>query len=230
MQHAIGIEAEFKTREQTAYEGIRAAIVDGRLEQGSSINVSRLADTMGTSRITVGNALKRLAGEGFVLLRPHREAVIAPIDPGLIREIYLMRAELEALAGREEARLIVETDLADLIEINNRIAVIRSDSPLDVRALRAADLAFHRRLRSIAQMPLLSQTLENLADRCEAFRARLLDSRHRVLPAPYRHTAILDALERRDPEAVSVAMRKHIVDGMDAMLELLLDPDRDPEA
>jgi len=230
MQHAIGIEAGFKTREQAAYEGIRAAIVDGRLEQGTPVNVSRLADEIGVSRITVGNALKRLSGEGFVLLRPHREAIVAPIDPGLIREIYLMRAELEALAGQEEARLITEADLADLVAINDRIAALRSEPELDVRALRAADLAFHRRLRQIASMPLLSQTLENLTDRCEAFRARLLDSRYRVLPAPYRHTAILDALERRDPEGVSVAMRRHVLDGMDAMLELLLDPDRDPEA
>lgn len=229
MQHAIGIEPEFKTREQAAYEGIRAAIVDGRLEQGTLINVSRLADSMGTSRITVGNALKRLSGEGFVLLRPHREAIIAPIDPGLIREIYLMRAELEALAGREEARLITDQDLADLIEINNEIARIREVTPLDVRALRAADVAFHRRLRVIAQMPLLNQTLENLADRCEAFRARLLDSRYRVLPAPYRHAAILEALERRDPDATASAMRRHLLDGMDAILELLLDPERDPE-
>ncbi len=230
MQHAIGIGAEFKTREQAAYEGIRAAIVDGRLEQATPVNVSRLADEMGTSRITVGNALKRLAGEGFVLLRPHREAIVAPIDPGLIREIYLMRAELEALAGREEARLITDGDLADLIEINERIARIRHETPLDVRALRTADVAFHRRLRSIAQMPLLSQTLENLADRCEAFRARLLDSQFRVLPAPYRHAAVLEALERRDPDQVSSAMRKHVLDGMDAMLELLLNPERDPEA
>jgi DNA-binding GntR family transcriptional regulator len=230
MQHAIGIEAGFKTREQAAYEGIRAAIVDGRLEQGTPVNVSRLAEEIGVSRITVGNALKRLSGEGFVLLRPHREAIIAPIDPTLIREIYLMRAELESLAGREEARLITEADFGDLIVINERIAAIRSAPVLDVRALRAADLAFHRRLRAIANMPLLSQTLENLADRCEAFRARLLDSRHRVLPAPYRHTAILEALEKRDPDAAAVAMRKHILDGMDAMLELLRDPERDPEA
>lgn len=230
MQHAIGIEAGFKTREQAAYEGIRAAIVDGRLEQGTPVNVSHLSEEIGVSRITVGNALKRLSGEGFVMLRPHREAIVAPLDPGLIREIYLMRAELEALAGREEAVLITDADLEELIEINNRIAVIRAESALDVRALRSTDLAFHRRLRAIARMPLLSQTLENLADRCEAFRARLLDSRFRVLPAPYRHAAILEGLAARDPDAVSSAMRRHIVDGMVAILELLNDPDRDPEA
>lgn len=230
MQHAIGINAEFKTREQAAYEGIRAAIVDGRLDQGASINVSRLADEIGVSRITVGNALKRLAGEGFVLLRPHREAIVAPLDPGLIREIYLMRAELEALAGREEAAQISDDDLAELNRINARIAEIRTVQPLDVRSLRAADLEFHRTLRSIARMPLLSTTLENLADRCEAFRARLLDARFRVLPAPYRHTEILNALAARDPERVAAALRRHILDGMEAILEEIKQPDSSTEA
>ncbi len=230
MQHAIGINAEFKTREQVAYEGIRAAIVDGRLDQGASINVSRLADEIGVSRITVGNALKRLAGEGFVLLRPHREAIVAPLDPGLIREIYLMRAELEALAGREEAVNITDDDLAELNRINERIAEIRTVQPLDVRSLRAADLEFHRTLRAIARMPLLSTTLENLADRCEAFRARLLDARFRVLPAPYRHTKILGALTARDPERTAVALRRHILDGMEAILQEINEPDPLTEA
>lgn len=225
MQHAIGINAEFKTREQVAYEGIRAAIVDGRLDQGALINVSRLADEIGVSRITVGNALKRLSGEGFVLLRPHREAIVAPLDPGLIREIYLMRAELEALGGQEEAIHITDEDLAELIEINEQIAAIHTVQPLDVRALRAADLVFHRRLRAIARMPLLSTTLENLADRCEAFRARLLDARFRVLPAPYRHTEILDALAARDPARTAAALRRHILDGMEAILEQINEPE-----
>jgi DNA-binding GntR family transcriptional regulator len=229
MQHAIGISAEFKTREQVAYEGIRAAIVDGRLDQGTSINVSRLADEIGVSRITVGNALKRLSGEGFVLLRPHREAIVAPLDPGLIREIYLMRAELEALGGREEAAHITDEDLAELIAINEQIAAIHTVQPLDVRSLRATDLVFHRRVRQIARMPLLSTTLENLADRCEAFRARLLDARFRVLPAPYRHTEILDALAARDPERAASALRQHILDGMEAILEQINEPETRPE-
>ena len=47
-------------------KAIRAAIVDGRLPQSAQLNVSRLADEIGVSRLTVANALKRLSGEGFV--------------------------------------------------------------------------------------------------------------------------------------------------------------------
>lgn len=229
MQHAIGISAEFKTREQAAYEAIRAAIVDGRLEQGSLLNVSRLSDEIGVSRITVANALKRLSGEGFVQLRPHKEAIVVPLDPTLIREIYLMRAELEALAGREVVLHITDTDIADLGRDNEEIATVWQQPELDVRALRAADLAFHRRLRAISGMELLCRTLENLADRCEGYRARLLDARFRVLPSPDRHTEILAAIAERDADRTAEALRKHVLAGMEALLEQINLPDPNDE-
>jgi DNA-binding GntR family transcriptional regulator len=227
MQHAIGINANFKTREQAAYEGIRSAIVDGRLEQGSLLNVSRLADEIGVSRITVANALKRLSGEGFVQLRPHKEAIVMPLDPALIREIYLMRAELEALAGRELTLHITEGDLVELHRLNDKIAAIWQEPELDVRALRAADLAFHRYLRTISRMELLSRTLENLADRCEGYRARLLDARFRVLPSPERHTELLAAIAGRDAERTAEALRRHILNGMEALLEQINETEPD---
>lgn len=225
MQHAIGISAKFKTREQAAYEAIRAAIVDGRLEQGSLLNVSRLSDEIGVSRITVANALKRLSGEGFVQLRPHKEAIVVPLDPSLIREIYLMRSELEAIAGREVILHITEEDRADLLRLNDEIAAVWQEPELDVRALRAADLAFHRRLRAISRMELLCRTLENLADRCEGYRARLLDARHRVLPSPDRHIDILAAIAERDAEQTAFALRQHILNGMEALLEQIDETD-----
>ncbi|MGH2531381.1 MAG: GntR family transcriptional regulator [Thermomicrobiales bacterium] len=220
MQSAIGI-AEFKTREQAAYEALRRAVIDGRLGPGEGLVVSRLATDLGVSRITVANALKRLAGEGFVRLTPHKEAAVTPLAPEDIREIYLMRAELEALAAHHAAPRISDGDLADLHDLNDEIGRRKERLPLDIRAIRAADLTFHRRMREIAAMPYLAQTLQNLADRCEGYRARTLDERQLVVPGPERHGAILKALQARDAVASATAMRRHVLAGMDAVLDVL---------
>jgi DNA-binding GntR family transcriptional regulator len=74
-------------------------------------------------------------------------------------------------------------------------------------------------------MSLLSHTLENLADRCEGYRARLLDARFRVLPSPERHTELLDAIAARDADRTAVALRRHILNGMEALLEQIDEPD-----
>jgi DNA-binding GntR family transcriptional regulator len=220
MQHAIREPLAFKTREQAAYEAVRAAIVSGRWGQRQPLVVSHLAEELGVSRITVANALKRLAGEGFVDLTPHKGAVVAALDPDAIREVYLMRGELEALSARESAARVRPSDLSDLEAINDEIGRL-ADSGATVGELRRVDWRFHARLRRIAGMPLLAQTLQNLADQCEGYRARLLDDRAQVLPAPWRHRPILDALAAHDAATAGEAMREHILAGMRAVLATL---------
>lgn len=212
------IAVEFKTREQAAYEGIRRSIVEGRLGHGEPLVVSRIARDLGVSRITVASALKRLAGEGFVLLTPHKEGMVAPLAYSDIREIYLIRAELESVAARETATKITGRDLNTLRDLNTELHRLRIDIDPDVRGLRRVDLAFHHHMRAIAGLPLLVRLLDDLTDRCEAYRACLLDKHHVFVPAAERHLPILAALERGDPEEAGLLMREHVLEGMTALL------------
>lgn len=207
----------FKTREQATYEAVRRAIVEGRWGQGQPLVVSRLAEELGVSRITVANALKRLSGEGFVQLEPHKGAVVARLDPDEVREIYLMRGELEALSAREAAGRVTAADRDDLGALNAELGALRA-SGATIAELREVDLRFHIRLRAVARMPHLAHLLKNLADQCEGYRARLLDERPQLVPTPERHLPVLAALERRDAAAAAEAMREHILGGMRAVL------------
>jgi DNA-binding GntR family transcriptional regulator len=226
MQSPFGPLLDAKTREQAAYEALRGAITAGRWGEGEPLVGSRIADELGVSRITVANALKRLAGEGFVRLTPHRGAEVAGLDASEVREVYLMRAELEALAAREAARWVTPGDLADIAALNAEIGRER-DAGADIRTVRAVDRRFHRRIRAVARMPLLAQTLQNLADQCEGYRARLLDARPLVVPSPERHADLLAALAARDGPAVAERMREHLLGGMGALLANL-EPRPDP--
>lgn len=218
MQSNAMVAVAFKTREQATYESIRRSIIEGRIGQGERLVVSRVAQDLGVSRITVANALKRLAGEGFVQLTPHKEAMVAPLEAGGVREIYLMRAELEALAAREAATRVTAADLRPLHELNDELARLAAADPADVRALRRVDLEFHRRMRALSGMPLLATALENLADRCEAYRARLLDQHRAFVPSAERHEPVLAALERNDADAAGSLMRRHVLEGMTVVL------------
>jgi DNA-binding GntR family transcriptional regulator len=217
MQPAIREPLAFKTREQAAYEALRRAIVEGRWGQGQPLIVSRLAEELGVSRITVANALKRLSGEGFVRLEPHKGAVVTRLDPAEVREIYLMRAELEALSARESAARVTPADLIDLQALNDELGRLHAAGRA-IGELRAVDARFHARLRVVSRMPHLAQTLHNLADQCEGYRARLLDERPQLVPTPERHADLIAALERRDAPAAAEAMREHILAGMRAVL------------
>lgn len=221
MQSSTPLALTAKTREQATYEALREAVIEGRWGQGEPLVGSRVADEIGVSRITVANALKRLAGEGFVHLIPHKGAIVARLEPTEVREIYLMRAELEALAAREASRRIHPDQLRTLRAANDelgRLAALQAD----VRTLRVADRAFHQQMHAIAEMPFLAETLRNLTDQCEGYRARLLDQRPVFIPNPGRHALVLTALAAGDPAAAD-AMREHIVNGMRAVLANLGD-------
>jgi DNA-binding GntR family transcriptional regulator len=221
MQSGRGPALDFKTREQAAYESIRLAIIQGRWGPAEPVVASQLAADLGVSRITVANALKRLAGEGFVRLAPHKEAVVARLDPEGVREIYMMRAELEALATREAASRISAAQLHEAHRLNETVRRRRAELPSALHALRAADRAFHRHVRSAAGMPRLDQVLENLADQCEYYRSRLLDPSRLSAPDPDAHETLLDLLEKREAAAAGRSMREHVLAGMRTVLATL---------
>lgn len=223
MQHATRLVIETKTREQATYEALREAILAGRWAPGEPLVGSRIADELEVSRITVANALKRLSGEGFVRLTPHKGAEVARLNPGEVREIYLMRAELEALAVREATRWLSVHDLNAINTLNDQIGALQNQGA-DVAELRRVDRVFHARLRQVARMPLLAQTLQDLADQCEAYRVRLLDPHPIVVPSPEHHAPLLAAVSARDGPAAAEAMRQDIFSGMGAVLQHL-DPD-----
>ncbi len=221
MQYATDFRVDVKTREQAAYEALRSAITEGRFAEGEPLVGSRIATELGVSRITVANAFKRLSAEGFIKLVPHKEAIVAPLDREDIRQIYLIRAELEALSARESATRVTTADIAELRRINRDLELAESVTEPDMRQLRGIDIGFHRYLRRISGMPMLISTLDNLADQGEGYRARLLDTRFLVIPTADRHEPIIASLEHHDSHLAAEAMREHVFQGLDAFMELL---------
>ncbi len=212
---------DVQTREQAAYDALRRAITQGRWGPDQKLVGSRLALDFGVSRITVSNALRRLAAEGFVRLMPHKEAVVARLDPDEVREIYLMRAELDALAARTAAQAITPGDYAEIAWLNDEVGRLCAEPGIEIARLRAADRSFHNRVRAVARMPRLAKTLEDLADQCEYYRARLLDPSLLFAPRPQRHGPLLAALNAGDAFASAEAMRLHVLGGMELILNTL---------
>ncbi|MGO4838093.1 GntR family transcriptional regulator, partial [Rhizobiaceae sp. 2RAB30] len=79
---------------------LREAIASGLLAPDSPLRQDDLAVRFGVSRMPVRDALRLLEAEGIVSIHPTRGAFVAGMDPVEIREIYAVRALLEAEALR----------------------------------------------------------------------------------------------------------------------------------
>lgn len=188
-------------------ERLREDIWAGRLEPGSRLIESDLTARFAVSRGPVRESLRRLSADGLIEHRPHRGAVVRRLTEREIRELFLIRIEMEALAARLAA-------VAEAPERRARFAA--SIEPIHSNAARnpcdylKENAAFHDAVMALAD----NLELRDLAIRLQLplIMAQVGDVlTPPVLEASVReHRAIAKAILERDPEAASARMREHL--------------------
>jgi DNA-binding GntR family transcriptional regulator len=188
-------------------ERLRDDILAGRLSPGSRLVECGLTARFAVSRGPVREALRRLSADGLIEHRPHRGAVVRRLTEREIRELFLIRVEMEALAARLAAA-------ADSPERRARfvasIKPIYADAPRNPCEYLKENAAFHDAVMALAD----NLELRELAARLQLplIMAQVADVLTRpVLEASVReHRAIAKAIFARDPEAASARMREHL--------------------
>ena len=71
---------------------------------GTVLRQEQLSERFEVSRTPVREALRRLAALGLVSFEPNRGVRVRSISPAELREAFLVRAELEALATEVRRR------------------------------------------------------------------------------------------------------------------------------
>ena len=95
-------------------ELLRQRIFSRELEPGSWIDEQVLAAEYGISRTPMREALKVLAAEGLVTLKPRRGCYVAEISKEDAAEIYPVLAMLEGRCAYEATRRLSDTAAAQL--------------------------------------------------------------------------------------------------------------------
>ena len=178
-------------------ERLREDIWAGRLQPGSRLIESDLTARFAVSRGPVREGLRRLSADGLIEHRPHRGAVVRRLTEREIRELFLIRIEMEALAARLAA-------VADAPERRTRFAA--SIEPIHSEAARnpcdylKENAAFHDAVMALAD----NLQLRELAVRLQLplIMAQVGD----VLTPPVLEASVREhrAIARGDPRARSV--------------------------
>lgn len=187
---------------------LRRDILRGVLAPGERIKERDRASALGVSRTPMREAIRILANEGLVHLRPARSPIVA--DPSLkeVTDLIAVLTALEALSGRLACIHATDAEIAGIHAIQDDIA--RHYHDRDVLDTFEVDMAFHRAIARASHNDALAQTHDSYLARL--WRARFLSakqkwSRERVLR---QHNAILVALEARAPARVSAEIETHL--------------------
>jgi len=193
--------------EQVAAQ-LRRDILRGKFPPGASIKERDNAAEMGVSRTPMREAIRILAKEGLLVLRPSRSPIVAKPTFKEISDAVDVLLALEYLSVELACRNATGKDLAEIRNIHQAIA--EKYDLLDPLDLFELDMAFHNAIAKGAHNEALLATYRSYLERL--WRARFLSARQkrnreRVVN---QHSAILEALEGRDAKAAKAAIELHL--------------------
>lgn len=203
--------------EDEAYLHLQREIRLGHYAPGQRLVPDVVASEIGTSRMPVRGALRRLASEGLVEIRANRGAVVRGLNQQEMLEVFEMRSVLEGLAMRNA----VSNMNADHIRrLTNMLEQLDQGSSGDLD-WTTAHRQFHEYLCSFCQQPRLLGQLSELHSVVEPYMRLWAAQPGRVMRVRESHQELIDALNTRDPARCEAAMRQHVLNTVPALQAFL---------
>ena len=202
---------------------IRDAILRGTYPPGSPLPEIPLSKQVGASRTTIREALRSLSEAGLVTIHPRRGAAVGSMSPRRARELFTLRAVLEAFAVRlalTEGKIRQD----ELARIGAAFELLRqSRESGDAYAMIEADMAFHWAVCSPCRHEILLEQLKGLQTQTRQFifytKFYSSDAEGEV----EAHMPILMAVRNLSPERAEAAMRDHIISAGERLLVSMLE-------
>ena len=193
-------------------ERLRAQIFARELEPGSWIDEMKIAAAYGISRTPLREALKVLAAEGLVTMKPRRGAYVAEMSRDDVAQVYHLLALLESDAAGEVARHASDAQLAHLRQLHERLEkqVRQRD------AFFATNEAFHMALLDIAGNRWRTQIVTDLRKVMKLNRHHSLFKQGRIADSLAEHRALMAVLLARQGSKATALMREHFANGLEA--------------
>jgi DNA-binding GntR family transcriptional regulator len=187
---------------------LRRGILRGKFPPGTSIKERDNAAEMGVSRTPMREAIRMLAKEQLLVLRPSRSPIVAqPTFREVLNAVDVLLV-LENLSVEKACKKATQVELENIRNIHNEIA--EKYDQLDSLELFEIDMAFHSAIAEATHNASLFATYRSYLERL--WRARYLSARqkrNRVRVISH-HSAILEALEARDEKAAHAAVAHHL--------------------
>lgn len=217
MESGIYTATPAVTAEEEAYRYIHAAIRKGRYRAGERLVPEAIALEIGTSRMPVREAFRRLATEGLVTIRPNRGVTVNGLDIADMQEVFEMRAVLEGLAIRLALPHITPDTIRQLENFLDRI----DDRSGVHEDWTAAHRSFHETLCAKSGRPRLIRQIAGLHSLVEPHMRLWATQADRPPSARADHQDLINALRGGDAQVCEDVMREHVLATVPDLLRVL---------
>jgi len=197
---------KYKTKRDFVVDILREAILSGTLKPGERLAQDELANHLEVSSTPVREALRQLEAEGLIEHVPHKGARVAELSADVIREVYMIRGVLEALATRLAVPNLGPNELRELEELHQQMADLLRGNALE--QLGDVNRQFHMTLYKASGCRILYDLITNLWTRIP------WSDGWTVVPGRgqevlQEHDQIIAAVRKRDPDLAADMTREH---------------------
>jgi DNA-binding GntR family transcriptional regulator len=205
------VKIKHRTLDALVVDELRQRIISGSLPAGSRIDQQALAEELDVSRMPIREALRRLAAEGFVDLVSHRGATVVDFSADDIRELYQIRAVLQALASRLSVPNFTEDDMS---KVRHTLELMKSEDCTVERWIELNRI-FHESIEGPSNASHLLAMIRRLTEQCAPY---MQIAALTYLRAPGStemqtiHDEIFDALVAGDAKRLEAAIQVHLLE------------------
>lgn len=221
----------------TIYGQLLEEIMAGRFAMGERLPTeNQLAQRFSVSRPVVREALQRLQTDGVVIARQGSGTYVqrspsqrvaeltSQVSLHQVLQVMELRMALEELAAKLAARHRTEDHVRAIEQARQQL----SDLLAEGKPAQDADYAFHRAIAIASGNAMLVEALDQLADRVKGGMNVTLSltreaSEQRRMRVLDEHDRIVHAIRIGDAESASIAMRYHLDQVRNRLLDRHLD-------
>ncbi len=120
------------------YRQLKELIISGELKPGERLLEYEIAAQLNTSKTPIREAIRELASEGLVIHEKRKKITVVDFNADDIREILILRAELEAIAVRLSADKLDDSYFDEMSEMIDELREAEAEN--DFKKVRSIDI------------------------------------------------------------------------------------------
>jgi DNA-binding GntR family transcriptional regulator len=197
---------------QKAYQTIRALILSGEFAPGMHLKEEELAEKCEVSRTPIRDALRALAADDYVRVKPNHGTFVSSWSDDDIDEIFKLRAILEGVAAARAAAKASEQQIAGLkAEFVAIEGLLKNSKSFDYEQFLAANRRFHEIIASAANSQRLTTMIARLVEQPVVARTALSYRISDLKRSNAHHGEIIAAITAADQQWAEAVMQSHIL-------------------
>jgi len=195
-------------------EQIRQSIFNFEYKPGDKIDLKELSEKWGVSRTPLREAIRKLEAEGLITYKAQKGFMIRSIQPEEVKKLFVVRKNLESLAGSLACDYVTDGEIKEIEKIHNKIITLPDKSDFskieDLRVLHQLNKDFHFKIYKASKNKFLIQVISYMWNISAIYIASTLSTPGRINKIIKEHEKILLSLKKKDKVGIQKAIKKHL--------------------